>query len=231
VGDAPAFLLVEDDEAVMRMCRRLLLPFGRVVEAKTIAEALCSLTIAPSWLAFVFDVRLMDGTGLNLLEIARRDHPHVPALICTGVEDMSFVNRAFDLRASLLKKPLVSERIVRFARAAVGEGDGYKPVQPLATAVMEERRLRVVIPQIVADYARLHGLSEKQVEIVETLMFVRTRADCMAHLEMNENTFKTQVSRLLEKTKERCLEHVRDAIVHELIWFDQRRAEKKPVSP
>jgi DNA-binding NarL/FixJ family response regulator len=116
--DKPALLLVEDDPAVARALHQILVPFGEVVAAASVASAKRALERRRGWRAFVLDLCLPDGDGLDVLEHARARGFHQPALVLTGTCAPEPIARAFDLDASYLVKPAPAARIEAFARAA-----------------------------------------------------------------------------------------------------------------
>jgi DNA-binding response OmpR family regulator len=102
-GDA--LLLIEDDKVLSRAIVRVLRHFGTMRVVATVADARRALD-AQSWRALLVDVGLPDGSGLDVLTYARAAKIHTPALVVTGWGDSKTANRAFELGAALVRKPV-----------------------------------------------------------------------------------------------------------------------------
>jgi DNA-binding response OmpR family regulator len=77
-------LIVEDEVDLARTCERLLRRHGYdVVTATTRASALTALATGASRLV-VCDVRLPDGSGLDVVRAATQQTPRVRAIVMTG---------------------------------------------------------------------------------------------------------------------------------------------------
>src|SRR5450432_3152563 len=98
-----SFLIVEDDEAVARGLARWLALRGPVECVGTVAEGRAALE-GKAWAGAVIDISLPDGSGFEVLELARS--MDVPSLVLTGHLNRDFANRAFDLGASYVVKPI-----------------------------------------------------------------------------------------------------------------------------
>lgn len=122
MGDAslPRFLAVDDDPGAQRTYRRLLRKYGDVVVAEGVAAAKKELKDGRGFDVFLFDLRLGDGSGLELLAHARRANPSTPALLLTGHVEGWVVNEAFDLGAETLAKPFEAARLFQWVERVLG---------------------------------------------------------------------------------------------------------------
>ncbi len=118
VAGVPHFLVVDDDAIILSSLQRIARRYAPCVAASTAAQARERL-LADSWRAFVIDLQLPDGSGLELLADVRRAFPQTPALMLTGHVDGPLVNAAYDQRADVLSKPAGSWRIERFFKKAM----------------------------------------------------------------------------------------------------------------
>ena len=112
------FLVVEDDDAVARALTRIVRSYGEVTLATTAGDARRLLEGAGPWRAFVLDVGLPDGSGLDLLADVRQAFPSTPALVLTGRTEAATINAAFDLDAHYAVKPIEEFRVRRFLDVA-----------------------------------------------------------------------------------------------------------------
>ncbi len=106
-------LIVEDDRLIRHQLGQRLREAGyevRVAEGVTAAQELLA---GEAFAAALIDIRLKDGDGLDLLDLVRRDHPHLPAIMVTAYGDSTrtiramkagafeYVTKPFDLDALL----------------------------------------------------------------------------------------------------------------------------------
>lgn len=119
----PRFLAVDDDPFAQRIYRRLLRKYGDVVVAEGLSAAKKELEDGGPFDAFLFDLRLGDGSGLELLAHARTAYPTTPTLLLTGYVEGWVVNEAFDLGADTLAKPFEAARLHHWIERVLGLGD------------------------------------------------------------------------------------------------------------
>jgi FixJ family two-component response regulator len=182
-------LCLEDDRFLRTSLRRLLdahevTLFDRVATARASIEA-------RDYAAWLLDVTVVDGTGLELLAWARTNGKHTPALVMTGSEDRQLANQAQALGAEFLYKPFGMAAVEGFiARAdAVHRRESSPPVVGAAERLAER-----------------HRLPRREHEIVEALMRGIARTRLASELGVSENTMKTYVRRLLERTQHDSLD-------------------------
>lgn len=108
------FLVVDDEEFIGTAIGKLLSPYGEAFVVQTSKAAQETLAAHDTWSAFFVDIRLPDGSGLDFLARARREHPKTPAMVLSGAGDLQAVNAAFDLDAHYVAKPFDASRIVHF---------------------------------------------------------------------------------------------------------------------
>jgi CheY-like chemotaxis protein len=118
MAESGEFLVVEDDETVRQALGRLVRSYGEAAFACTAHEARELLAAGTRWSAFIFDIGLPDGCGLDVLAEARAVYPAVPAMVLTGSLAGADINTAYDLHANYVVKPVDASRLGRFLRAA-----------------------------------------------------------------------------------------------------------------
>jgi DNA-binding NarL/FixJ family response regulator len=110
------FLVVEDDLAFSTCLLRLLSRYGNATRVGTVQEAMVALARHSDWSALIVDLLLPDGSGLDVLAKFRSVHPTAPAMILTGHAEPAAINRAYDLGADYVVKPLDAQRMHQFLR-------------------------------------------------------------------------------------------------------------------
>jgi len=129
--EARSVLIVDDDEAVLRAYTRLLHQGGYdVVPASRVAEARALLEGGQIGV-LVTDVILPDGSGFELLEVARRQSRPVPVVLMTGAADVSTVATAFAAGAvRYLRKPLSGVELLDAVGSVWPNGKRAQPAAP-----------------------------------------------------------------------------------------------------
>ena len=144
-GDVPNFLLVEDQPAVARGIVRVLRAYGSTEVVKTVAAAVRAVRDpAREWAALFVDIALPDGSGFDVLTQARAVHDSLPMLVMTGRDDTATANRAFDLGANCLLKPIEGSRIAAFVERSQARSSQAKARR--AAVVSYWRRLYRLTP-------------------------------------------------------------------------------------
>jgi DNA-binding NarL/FixJ family response regulator len=177
-----SFLVVDDNEMVRRSLKCVLHRYGECLTAESATDAEHHITSGKDWDGFVIDVRLGDGSGLDVLATARRVYAETPAVVLSGNLDREAVNRAAVLNARFVCKPCGTEELAPFLSEVLARTTGDR-----IYATAERAR-------------HLWGLSPREVEIVEAMLRGRSRNEYIAATGMSVNTFKTHTRNLLEKT-------------------------------
>ncbi len=186
-------LLVDDHEIVRRGLRDLLEmneDLRVVAEAGSLAEAeavdVRALDVA------VLDVRLPDGSGVDLCRTLRERHPGLACLILTSFADNEAMNAAVlaGARGYVLKNVHGEELVDAIRRVA--EGD------TLLTSEQIERARERLRRQISED-VRLESLSGQERRILELLSEGLSNREIASVMFLAEKTVKNYVSNLLAK--------------------------------
>src|SRR5512139_24811 len=144
------FLVVDDEEVWRRHVAVALGPFGEVVTLESQAAALAAME-TQSFLGFVVDAILPDGSGFAIIEAARARRSTAPALVLTSHHDREQVNRAHSLQAEFVCKPPAVEQLAGFGRrAVVVDWTGSRRVASLIDDFSAERHLTPRETEIVA---------------------------------------------------------------------------------
>jgi len=180
----PRVLVVEDNDLVARAFQLLIEEHAEVVLAANAAEARRVIEASNGdFTAMVLDIRLPDGSGLDVLDHARANGYQGPALVYSGNHQPAELNRAFGLRAEYLVKPAPAEALVSFVKRAV------------------ERR---TTQTWIESWADRHQLTPAERAILVAAARGQTRSEIDAQ-HANPQTAKTHVHNLLAKTGDASL--------------------------
>jgi DNA-binding NarL/FixJ family response regulator len=178
------FLVIEDDRPLARSLDRFLRRFGDVEVTHSVREARERIATGRLFRGIVFDVRLPDGSGLDLLAEIRRGGNNVPALVLTAVNDPAVPRDAQLHRALFLPKPPGEDHLAAFVEWA--EAPDRQPRDKL------ERE----VDRLVEHFK----LSEREKEILLLAARGFDRIEISDELGVEPSTVKTTVRRLLRKT-------------------------------
>jgi two-component system response regulator DevR len=186
--------LLDDHEIVRRGVRDLLEAAGDlevVGEAGTAAEAIARVPATQPDVA-VLDVRLPDGSGIEVCRELRAANPELRCLMLTSFSDDEALIDAIVAGASgyILKEVRGADIVESVRRVAAGES----LLDPQAAARVIER-LRNPAPQD----ERLAGLSPQERRILTLLADGMTNRQIAEQLYLAEKTVKNYVSNLLMK--------------------------------
>ena len=186
-------LLVDDHEIVRRGLRDLLElndDLRVVAEAGSLADAddvdATALDVA------VLDVRLPDGSGVDLCRTLRERHPGLACLMLTSFADNEAMNAAVlaGARGYVLKNVHGEELVDAIRRVA--EGDTL-----LTTEQVERARER--LRRQISEDVRLESLSGQERRILELLSEGLSNREIASVMFLAEKTVKKYVSNLLAK--------------------------------
>ena len=106
-------LVVDDEEVVRQLLVQTLESAGYSVAQTSSAELAFPMLAAKSYSLILTDLVMPGGTGLSLLDYARRNHPLIPVVLVTGVNDISVALEAIRMGAyDYLLKPFQHEQLL-----------------------------------------------------------------------------------------------------------------------
>jgi len=186
--------LLDDHEVVRAGLRSLLESEEDIVvagEAGTVAEALVRVPLAKPDVA-ILDVRLPDGSGIEVCRQIRSDHPDVACLMLTSYADDEALLAAIMAGAAgyVLKQVGGSDLVTDIRRV----GAGGTLLDPKLTERVLERLRRG--PQ---EDERLASLTPQERRILDRIAEGRTNRQIGEELFLAEKTVKNYVSNLLAK--------------------------------
>jgi DNA-binding NarL/FixJ family response regulator len=186
--------LLDDHEIVRRGVRELLEAEGDmevVGEAGTAEQALARIAaVAPD--VAVLDVRLPDGTGVEVCRDIRSAHPEIACLMLTSFADDEALFEAIMAGAAgyVLKQVRGNELVDAVRRIASGQS----LLDPTVTARVLER-----IRKGNAEDEQLRGLTEQERKLLALLAEGKTNRQIGEAMFLAEKTVKNYVSNVLAK--------------------------------
>jgi DNA-binding NarL/FixJ family response regulator len=140
----------------------------------------------------VLDVRLPDGSGIEVCREIRARHPEVACIMLTSyADDEAHLAAVMAGASAYVLKQIRGRDLVDAVRAVAG---GRSLIDPAATA-----RLMEVLAGDGAEDAGLGRLTGREREILELISAGRTNREIGAELFLAEKTVKNYVSNLLSK--------------------------------
>jgi DNA-binding NarL/FixJ family response regulator len=186
--------LLDDHEVVRRGVAELLEAEDDIVvvgEAGTAEEAVGRiLALSPD--VCILDVRLPDGSGVEVCRAIREKRPEIACLMLTSFsDDEALLEAVLAGAAGYLLKQVRGSDLVDAVRRV---GAGQSLLDPAVTATVL-RRLR----EGSADDERLRGLTEQERRVLALLAEGRSNRQIADELFLAEKTVKNYVSNVLAK--------------------------------
>jgi DNA-binding NarL/FixJ family response regulator len=175
-------LLVEDVLPLASTLSRLLKPAFDVEHATTVAAALAVVDDGRPLAAMIVDVGLPDGSGLDIVDRARRQRLETPACIISGLPALEDLRRAGKDRAVWLCKPDLEEGLIAFAR------------ERLVEVAIAERGMRLAV---LRD-AEACRLSLRKSRILVLALLGLQRKEIAVRLGLPEGTVKHDTHAILD---------------------------------
>lgn len=195
-----ARVLVVEDEAVYGRCllRMIARCGGSATLVGTVREAREQLANNGPWAGLIVDVRLPDGSGIDILTEARAKGISAPSLIITGLRDNALAKAAFELHATYLVKPVEDVYVESLVHHA-----------SLQASVHTRSR----VESVIADWTTRFGLSGAERSILLLALEGYDRMAIATIRGTSAATVKNQICSLFHKTGDLCL---REAVVRML---------------
>lgn len=176
------FLVVEDDDAVGSLFRRILTGYGEVILTTSVTSASEALRTARVH-GLLVDLRLPDGSGLDVIRLARSRFGSIPALVCSGAREDEWLSASHAVDAHFLRKPVELASVEVFAERAARAHTTPESIVHAALVSWNER----------------HALTPVQLDLVERAAHGLTAADVAVSRGVLPNTVKKQIHQLLER--------------------------------
>ncbi len=186
-------LLIEDHPIVRTACRRML-EVRRDVEVAEAITAAAGLTVAASFSPdiIILDLRLPDGSGLDLLEKLMTVDPDRRVIVFTMYEDPVFASRALEAGArGYITKNDDPEVLLQAIDTVCSDGIFLTP------ATAEQLALMTAGP----DTGPLRNLSPRERQVVGLLGLGKTLAEIAEELNISYRTSAYAAAQIKVKLK------------------------------
>lgn len=126
-------LIVEDRDSLRRMLERALTQEGYAVASAADAQEGIRRAGEAAWDLVLTDLKLPDGSGIDVLAASRRAAPRIPVIVLTGYGTVATAVEAMKLGAfDFLEKPVAIDDLYRLIERAIREqrdpgGPGEEP--------------------------------------------------------------------------------------------------------
>lgn len=194
------FLVVDDDAAVRRLVVRGLSVHGDVEAVGTCAAARLSFR-ARDYDAIIMDVRLPDGSGLELIELARKRSPAAIVLVLTGSKQHAVIERTLEAGARYLLKPCDTKHLDLIAAEA------------LSRRTAARRRTTLTLERWAKDYS----LTKVEVELLALGAEGVARHEFSERHDVRPDTIRRQIQMLLQKTGDDTFERAVNSLLREAL--------------
>jgi DNA-binding NtrC family response regulator len=106
-------LIVDDEPETLRFVQKVLTSRGFLCDsASSSRQALGRLRVR-SYHLLITDIRLPDGSGVDIIRIAREKHPYMAAMVITGFASIEGIKEALDLGAlDYIPKPFSMDELI-----------------------------------------------------------------------------------------------------------------------
>lgn len=151
--------------------------------------------------SLIVDVRLPDGSGLDVISVARQLWPAIWVLVLTGSVDRDVVSRVHALGVRYLLKPVEPEQLRIHAE------------ETQARRHAGDRRVATALDR----WARGHNLSETETALLELGARGVPREEFAAIRGVRPDTIRKQIQSLLHKTGDDTFEGAVNSLLREAL--------------
>ncbi|MGA3120724.1 MAG: response regulator [Polyangiaceae bacterium] len=181
---APIVFVLDDEESVRTALATLVRSAGLRVEAFASAEAFLARPLVDAPSCLLLDVRLRDGSGLDLQLRLAELNTEIPIVFITGYGDVRTSVTAMKAGAiEFLLKPLASEEVLEAIARGIARHSAYRERQ------METACLR----------SRYESLTPREREVMSCVVAGLPNKQVAAKLGIREDTIKGHRGKVMRK--------------------------------
>ncbi len=113
-------LVVDDEPKILDFIKEVLNANGFSCDCAADSRQALSKLRTRSYNLLITDIRLPDGSGIDIIRIAREKHPYMAAMVITGFASIEGVKEAMDLGAmDYIPKPFSMEELLQAVESVV----------------------------------------------------------------------------------------------------------------
>ncbi len=113
-------LVVDDEPGVLDFIKEVLETNGFLCDCATGTRQALGKLRTESYHLLITDIRLPDGSGIDIIRIAREKHPYMSAMVITGFASIEGIKEAMDLGAlDYLPKPFSVEELLLAVKSVI----------------------------------------------------------------------------------------------------------------
>jgi len=191
-------VLVVDDHPLFRDALKtavsLAFPSSKTVEAASINDALAELDAGGNFDIALVDLKLPGVSGFEGLLQLRRQHPRLPILIVSGLEDVQIVKEAISFGAAGYVSKSVDKEALGVAIDTVLKGNVYLP-----EFLSDEAVLHDDTNEATSLAERVQSLTPQQLRVLSMLREGLLNKQIAYELDVGNSTIKKHVSEILRK--------------------------------
>ena len=197
-------LIVEDDPAIGKAIARLTPKLLDSRLTTSVEQALRAVEEITGFAGAIVDIGLPDGSGLQVVNAIREQYATVPVMVLTSKLDRTLINEAHALGAEYVCKPEFGGNLRRF----------FERLRP------DEKKPEYNFAEALEAVCKDASLTKRQAEILAHATDGVPRGHLAEVMGVSENTLKTQIKALLDKTRQSSLA--------ELVWRVRSSAGEGP---
>ena len=190
--------MVVDDHPLFREALKtavsLAYPHAEPMEAASINEALAVLDAGGSFDIALVDLKIPGVSGFEGLLQLRRQHPRLPILIVSGLEDTQIVKEAIGMGAAGYVPKSVDKEVLGIAIDTVLQGNVYLP-----SFLSEQDNLDTSQDETALLTLRVQSLTPQQLRVLSMLREGLLNKQIAYELNVGNSTIKKHVSEILRK--------------------------------
>jgi DNA-binding response OmpR family regulator len=199
-------LVVDDDQAILKLLKRVLRDDSYAVDVAASGEEARTLALVNEYDGIILDLQLGDRHGFEILQELRRNGRRTPVLLYSGLSDTDSIVRGLDAGADdYVVKPVSNEELRARVRTLIRRGEGGSRVaEQVSVGNLTLNRLS---RRILCDSIEIN-LTSMELKLLEHLMMrageTVTRSELHdkvwdMHFDPSSNVIDAHVARVRKK--------------------------------
>jgi DNA-binding response OmpR family regulator len=199
-------LVVDDDQAILKLIKRVLRDDAYAVDVAASGEEARTLALVNEYDGIILDLQLGDRHGFEILQELRRNGRRTPVLLYSGLSDTDSIVRGLDAGADdYVVKPVSNEELRARVRTLIRRGEGGSRVAEqvrVGNLTLNRLSRRILCNSVEVD------LTSMELKLLEHLMMhageTVTRSELHdkvwdMHFDPSSNVIDAHVARVRKK--------------------------------